>query len=161
MRRAMVVAVMMAALCVPATAAADDSSVYGAYVSRDADFAKLGKQLKRGLRAWKASHYESPGQALSAIQETHKVLGEVTSAIDAEQPSSDDGKRGKAAALASVKALDRSVILLSRGIKARTAGHRARAAAFARKSDRQLARSIKAEKTARRAFRAAGVQVKP
>src|SRR6476661_8630974 len=108
----------MIALCVPATAMADDSSVYRAYVSRDSDFSRLGKELKRGIRTWKASHYKSDGQALSAIQKTHRVLGDVTDAIEAEQPSSDNGKKGKAAALVSVKSLDRSLILLGRGIKA-------------------------------------------
>jgi hypothetical protein len=160
MRRAMIVAVMVAALLVPVTAMADDSSVYGAYVSRDSDFTKLGKQLRQGLRAWKASHYKSPDQALNTIQETDKVLGEVTDAISAEQPSSDNGKRGKAAALVSVKALDGSVLALARGIKARTAGHRKRATRFANKADSLLVRSTKAEKVARRAFKAAGVQIK-
>ena len=40
------------------TATADDISVYGAYVSRDADFAKLGKQVWRGLKIWNRSGWD-------------------------------------------------------------------------------------------------------
>ena len=48
MRVGIVAAVVTAAFGIASpAAAADDNSVYRAYVSRDADFVKLGKHVKR------------------------------------------------------------------------------------------------------------------
>jgi hypothetical protein len=161
MRRVTVVAVLAAALCVPATAAADDSSVYGAYVSRDADFTKLGKQVRRGLRTWRQSDFNRAKPALKALAATAKTCDELSSAIDAEQSSSDHGTRAKAAALASINYLGRSTITAAQGVRAGTHGHTARANRLLGKATRQLKTSGAKEKVARREFKAAGVEIKP
>jgi hypothetical protein len=142
-------------------ASADDNSVYGAYVSRDSDFTRLGKQLKKDIKAWVRSGRKDSQAALSTISETKQVIGDVAGAIKAEQPSSDNGKRGKAKALASVRHLGGSLTALARGIRERTAGHVAAARRLARKTDRLVSRSLKEERQARKAFKAAGVQIKP
>jgi hypothetical protein len=84
----------------------------------------------------------------------------VARAIKAEDSSSDDGKRGKAAAIASVRDLSRSLKALGGGIRARTAGRIAAAKRLAKRADRLLSRSLKEQKAARKAFKAAGVQIK-
>jgi hypothetical protein len=158
---AMVGLLAMALMLVPAgVAAADDSSVYGAYVSRDADFSRLGKQLRRDIRAWVRSGRKEPAAALQTIRESRTALADVARAIKAEDSSSDDGKRGKAAAIASVRDLSRSLKVLGGGIRARTAGRIAAAKRLAKRADRLLSRSLKEQKAARKAFRAAGVQIK-
>jgi hypothetical protein len=160
MRRMIVVTVMLLALLVPAAAQADDNSVYGAYVSRDADFSRLGKQLKKDIKAWVDSGRKRPAAALATIRQSRKAISEVSGAIKSEQASSDDGKRGKAKALASVHDLGASLKALAGGIRARTNGRVAAAKRLARRSDALLQRSLKEEKAARRAFKAAGVQIK-
>jgi hypothetical protein len=155
------VAVAIAFGAMAPIALADDSSVYGAYVSRDADFSRLGKQLKQDIKAWVRSGRKRPAAALKTIKESKVVIGDVLDAIKAEQPSSDNGKRGKTAALASTRDLGASLTALANGIRKRTAGHLAAARRAGRRADRLLTRSLKEEKAARKAFKAAGVQIKP
>ena len=162
MRRAFAVAVALAltfGIAAPA-ALADDNSVYGAYVSRDADFVKLGKQVRRGLKTWKQSGYKRPKPLLRALGKLAKACDQLTAVIKAEQASSDHGAKAKAAAIASVHWLGRSAVTTAKGVRAATHKHRGRARKFARQADRYLDRSLKREKEARREFKAAGVQIK-
>ena len=142
-------------------AAADDNSVYRAYVSRDADFVKLGKHVRRGMRIWYRSGWKRSKPALRALARTVKACDELIPAIDAEQPSSDHGARGKSAAIASVRFLGKSAATAGKGVRAGTAGHRARAKRLLARADRQLRQAGAEEKVARREFKAAGVQIKP
>ena len=163
MRGAIALAVTLAitlGLMAPA-ALADDNSVYGAYVSRDADFAKLGKQVRRGLRTWNRSGRKKSKPALRALRKTVKACDELIAAIKAEQPSSEHGKKGKAAAIASVAFIRKSAVTAAKAVRAGTRGHNAKANKLFRQADRQLKRAGDKEKTARREFKAAGVQVKP
>jgi hypothetical protein len=124
-----VLTAIAAALCLWApVASADDSSVYGAWVSRDGDFAKLGRQYRKDAKLWVSSGHARQGPVLKVLARSRKLCATVNQAIGAESPSSADGKRGKAAAVAS---------------------------------DNFLARAGRAEKRARKAFKAAGVQIKP
>lgn len=155
------VVVALAALLVPAgTAMADDNSVYGAYVSRDADFASLGKQVRAGLRTWKRSHYRRPARALRALRKTTRLIGDVSAAVKAEEPSSEPGRRGKAAALASMRYFRGSLTTLSASIRATTNRHPKRGLRLARKGERLSKRADRATRRARGAFREAGVQIK-
>lgn len=161
MRRTLLVLVALAALLVPAgTAAADDQSVYGAYVARDADFAKLGKQVRAGLRVWKRSHYRRPARALRALRKTNRLIGEVSRAIEAQEPSSDPGRQGKAAALASMRYFRGSLTALSASIRATTNRHPKRGLRPAHRGERLSKRADRATRRARSAFREAGVQIK-
>jgi hypothetical protein len=148
-------------LLVPATSSASDQSVYDAYVSRDADFAKLGKQFRHDVKRWRTSGYKRRQPVLKDIPKIRKLIRTVSRAIKAEATSSANGKRAKAAALASLRYLDGSLASVATGIRALASGHRERARRSAHKADRLTSRSLKAEKSARKYFRAAGVQIKP
>ena len=153
--------VLGALLLVPTgVALADDNSVYGAYVSRDADFAKLGKQVRRGVKTWKQSGYKRPKPLLRALGKLAKACDQLTTVIKAEQASSDHGAKAKAAAIASVHWLGKSAVTTAKGVRAATHKHKGRARKLARQADRYLDRSLKKEKEARREFKAAGVQIK-
>ena len=158
----LLLASLAAALCLlaPAAASASDQSVYDAYVSRDKDFAVLGGDLGRGLRRWERSGHKRQHWALKALQRGHQLIAELAAAVDAEEPSSSKGKRGKDFALATLRYMDRSFTFLARGVRARTAGHRAVAKRAMAKWRRFDAAAAKAEKRARKWFKAAGVHIK-
>jgi hypothetical protein len=163
MRRLITAVLAAAVLLVPAAgvARADDNSVYGAYVSRDADFTKLGKQVRSGLRSWSRSGLKRPKPALRALAATVQTCDELSSAIAKEQPSSSHGARGKKAALASVGFLKRFAATISKSVRAGTAGHRAKARGLLKLADRLSAQASSKETVARREFKAAGVKIKP
>jgi len=164
MRRALALAIVVAAslaLLAPAIATASDESVYDAYVSRDSDFARLGKQFKRDVKRWRDSGFKRRRAVLKDIPKIRKLISTVSRAIKAEPPSSDSGKHAKSAALASMKYLDGSLASVGKGIRALASGHRKRARRYSERAVRLQSRSLKAEKNARKYFRAAGVQIKP
>src|SRR3954467_15018054 len=123
---ALVVAAIAPGGLTPAGPAADNG-VYQAYVSRDADFTRLGKQLKKDIKAWVSSHRTKPGAALATIRETRGACADVITALKGEQPSSDNGTKARKLAIASVSDLRKSLSTLAAGIKARTAHHNAKA----------------------------------
>lgn len=156
---ALVLAATAVGVLAPA-ALADDNGVYGAYVSRDADFSRLGKQLKKDIKAWVASHHRKPAPALATIKDSRAACSDVIAAMKGEQPSSDNGTKARAHAVASVSDLRKSLGALAGGIRARTARHAAKAKRFAERANVLLKRSLKEEKRARSLFKAAGVAVK-
>jgi hypothetical protein len=154
--------VLVGLLLLPAgVAQADDNSVYGAYVSQDAAFRKLGKQFRRGLRTWKRSHYKNADPAVKALSGSIDKLREVDILLAAEEASTDHGRRAKAEALASVRLLRRATTALRKGIRELTARKPKAALRHARQSRRLLKKAAAAETRARREFRAAGIQVDP
>jgi hypothetical protein len=161
-RALLLLASAAAALClvVPAAASASDQSVYDAYVSRDRDFAHLGGDLGRGLRRWEHSGHKRQKAALNALGRGHKLIAELAAAVKAEEPSSAKGKRGKDYALATLRYMDRSFTYLARGIRARTAGHLEKAKRAMAKYRHFDTAAGKAEKRARKWFKAAGVHIK-
>ena len=162
MKALLPLAAVAAALCLLAPAAsASDKSVYRAYVSRDQDFAYLGGDLGRSLRRWERSGHRRQAPVLKVLRRGHKLIGELARVVKAEEPSSSNGTRGKKYALATLRYMDRSFTFLSKGIRARTAGHLAAAKRYMakwRSLDRQAGR---AEKRARKWFKAAGVRLEP
>jgi hypothetical protein len=142
-------------------ASASDQSVYDAYVSRDRDFAHLGSDLGRTLRRWERSGHKRQGPVLKVLRRGHKLIGELTAAVKPEAPSSENGKRGKKYALATLGYLDRSFSALAKGVRARTAGHRATARRYMAKSRRLDENAGTSEKRARKWFKKAGVKLQP
>ena len=74
--------------------------------------------------------------------------------------SSANGKRGKKNALASLTYLDRFFSALAKSVRARTAGHLKAAKGYMAKARSFDTRSGRAEKRARKYFKAAGVPIK-
>ena len=130
-------------------------------MSRDSDFSKIGKQLKKDIRAWVSSGRTKPAPALKTIRRSRALCGDVVRAMKAEPASSSNGTNAKKQAILSVKHLSGSLKALAGGIRARTAHHVAKAKRLAAKADALLKRSLKDQKRARRFFKAAGVQIKP
>jgi hypothetical protein len=150
----------LVATLVPAAASASDRSVYRAYVSRDSDFAHLGGDLGRALRRWNRSGHKRQAPVLKVLRRGHKLIGELAGVVRAEPPSSAKGKRDKKYALATLTFLDRSFTALGKGVRARTAGHLKAAKSYMAKASNLDDRAGRAEKRARKYFKAAGVPIK-
>jgi hypothetical protein len=163
MRRSALTAGVVAALAAGAfapPASASDQSVYDAYVSRDADFKRLGKQFVRAQRTFRRSGFRMSRPVLRAVGRTVKLLDALRPKIAAEQPSTDAGRRGRAAALASVRLFRKSLSHVRAGVAALKGGRRRAGARQFRRANRIADGSAKAERRARKAFRQAGVTVK-
>jgi hypothetical protein len=143
-----------------APALADDNSVYQAYISRDADFSRAGKEVRRGVRIVEQSNGRRTGPLQRALRKTRNLCTELIEVVEAEESSSDAGRRAKEAAIESIRLLRQSTVALSRGVTAAKRGQRRRAARLARQAERLADRSIAATRRARRAFREAGVDLK-
>jgi hypothetical protein len=150
-----------AVLLVPASAGASDKSVYRAYVSRDSDFARLGSDLGHALKRWDRSGHKRQKPVLAVLRRGHNLIGELTATVKAEAPSSENGKRGKQYALATLTFLDRSFTALGKGVRARTAGRFKAAKGYMSKARGLDSRAGRAEKRARKYFKAAGVHLVP
>src|SRR3954468_3020849 len=83
-----IVAAVAATLFAPAMASASDQSVYDAYVSRDSDFAKLGKQFRRDVKRWRDSGFKRRRAVLKDIPKIRKLIKTVSRAVKAETTSS-------------------------------------------------------------------------
>lgn len=161
LRRILVIAAALAAVAVAAPVAlADDDSVYRAWTAHDDEFAQLGKDLRRQIGAWEDSHYRKGSKAIKTIDRTRATLAQVTSDVNAQQPSSDHGADGKKLALKSNAVFDASLAKMRKAIKLGMAGKLAKMRRARSEAEDLAARAIRYEKRARAAFKAAGVAVK-
>jgi hypothetical protein len=156
MRRTALATLLLTAL-LAAPAAADDRSVYTAWVSHDKEFTQLGKEFRRGQRVFRRSHGQRPQAALKAAKKTINLLDQVIPAMKAEQPSSDAGRRAKAHALASTRLFRASLVHAEKWLRAYAHGHPARGARERRQANRLVRRANRAVRAARKAFREAGI----
>ena len=91
-------------LALPAAPAmATDATVEAAWDGDDAQFTKLGKQFRKGLKTWRKSDYRRPCSALKAHRRARKLLKGTISRVKAQPPSTATGGRAKTLALASMR----------------------------------------------------------
>lgn len=159
MRRVAITALVLAGLLAP-PAAASDQSVYDAWVSRDADFSRHGKRLARQLDAADRSQYRRIRPAVRTLGKMIRTVNELQPVIRAEKPGSEAGKRGKARAIKSNRALRSSFRQARRWLRVRATGD-PRADRILARANRLARRAGRLTKSARKAFRQAGVTVKP
>lgn len=141
---------------VPAPAAADDTSVRRAVCANDAEFRSLGARTNRAHRRWVRRGYRRPGHLLRLLADARTLLAETRTGVEAEQPSSEDGARGKTLYLASFTRFD-SALRTERLAVRRTTRNRRWAAGTYRRVRIHVARSLELERRARAIFRALGV----
>jgi hypothetical protein len=145
------------ATCAAAPAAvADDQGVYDAWVSRDAGFAKAGKAFTQAMRP---THVRAAAAA-RALRKALRLSKAVTTAVNAQAPSSDAGTGAKAAVLDSMNLFRLSLVHKLRGVKALAHRHPRAADREFKRAVRLTKRSMQAQNTARQAFAQAGVQIK-
>ena len=153
---------LVALMLLPSVAQADDASVYGAYVSRDAEFGQLGKEFRSRWAAFTRSHSTRNGRRVRAtVKKTRTAIAELSGAVAAQPSSSDNGKRAKAYALKALKWFDSSQAAVASAVRSRLAGQLHDEAVWLRRSDARFDASADNEHLARRYFKRAGVQIKP
>jgi hypothetical protein len=156
-RRCALLVLALAAVALPsaAPAAADDASLRAAADSRDAQAARLGKQIRRAYRAWKASGFRSRRLAHRIIRINRRaraMFEAVEAAVRAEQPSTPRGERYKRLVQASNRQGDAALRWDSRAVR-RFLRERLRAAEQAwRRAELHANRSLRLARRARRLF---------
>jgi hypothetical protein len=157
-RAAVVVGVVASMLVLPGPARADDRSLREAGRSRDAQFAKLGRETRRAFARWTRSGYGRP-QARRLVHLQRRARSEldiVVAAVTGEQPSSAGGETYKRKLLLSLDAMDAALRWDIRGVRARTNGRVGRASRAFRRADRLYARARRLEDEAVKAIEGAG-----
>jgi hypothetical protein len=160
--RLTILLLLVAMMLVPAAAQADDTSVYGAYVSRDAEFAQLGKEYRSREAAWQRSaSARNARRLLSTVKKTRTLIAELSGAVKAQQSSSDNGKRAKAYALRSLGWFDSAEAAVASAVRAGRARRWHDERVWGRRSNARMDAAADNETLARRYFKRAGVQIKP
>ena len=72
-RRSAVGAIAAGALLVPASASADDQSIFNLWHQTRPTFQHLRRDFERGERRWENSSYRKPGKALAAARKTSRL----------------------------------------------------------------------------------------
>jgi hypothetical protein len=159
-RRLAVLTTITAALALPATAAADDNSLYAAFHGRDAAIQQAGAQYKKAAR--RSARHKLRSRAANraviaadvAINQTLEALGPE---VAAQQPSSDAGAKAKSCALKDLLAWDTANKWEIRGLRAANKRHWGRAARFLRRATRAIRRQDRYGVCQRKQFAAAGI----
>jgi hypothetical protein len=101
-RRAAVGLALGAALAVPATASADDQSVYNTFHRTHPRFKELKRDFERGERHWENSQYTDPGPAYSACKKTSGLVHIVNKRMSSKKTSSTTGEKARNRAISGL-----------------------------------------------------------
>lgn len=93
----------MFALALPASAAADDQSVYNSFHFSHPRFKELRRDFERGEQHWESSGYQEPGDAYRACRRTASLSRKVRDKMQAKQTSSDAGSDARQQAVLGLK----------------------------------------------------------
>jgi hypothetical protein len=159
-RAALILFAIVALLVAAPAAVADDQGIYDAWIAHDSEFAQLSKDFDKGMRSWEKSGYKKPGKAYAAIDKTRKLLAQTNAEMKAQQSSSAKGAEAGNLALKSNSEFDAALAKVRKAVKYATAGSDGKASAAFEDADALFTRSLKYEKRARKAFKAAGVAIK-
>jgi hypothetical protein len=154
-------AVAAGVLAAPAQALADDQSVYDAWVRDDPHYAKLGRDYRQGEKSWERSGFQKAGAALTAVRKTSALIHHTKVLMSHETPSTDKGKQAGALAFRSLDLFRASILNRGRALRAFLRFDGFDYIRLIRKARGQLTRSGKKESQARKAFKSAGVTIKP
>jgi hypothetical protein len=97
-RRTAVCLALAGALLYPATAAADDQSIYNAWHTAHPRFKKLREDFRKGERHWENSGYSDPNGAYTACRRTVTLAKKVTARMAKKTTSSSLGDQARSEA---------------------------------------------------------------
>jgi hypothetical protein len=151
---------LVAAVAVPATAAADDQAVWHAYAhSQSTD--RLVKAADKFSDAFDAVDEKATrrrlARALKASRRLAKAAAANRKAMKAEDASSDDGARGKKLLVKAVSEVRAGALLAARGVRAAQHGHTKRANRLFKRASRALKRAARDQKRGEKAMVDAGI----
>ena len=154
----MLVAVTVVAGVAP-VAQADDNSVYQAWGSQDAEIERWGEKIRATERS-RLSRRKKAARVIRLLDELRETVAEVTTAVKAEQPSSEKGTEAKSLALKTNARFDGGIVNTRKALRLFLDGASAgKVDRYLRRGDALFDEAVAYEKRARRAFKEAGVQV--
>src|SRR2546423_6415191 len=90
-----IAAAVAIAILAPATAAADDQSVYGLWHTTHPRFVKLRRDFEKAERHWENSSYKDPEPAYKAARKTEALARKISSRLKADTTSSTTGEKAR------------------------------------------------------------------
>ncbi|HKP91849.1 MAG TPA: hypothetical protein VJT75_17915 [Thermoleophilaceae bacterium] len=149
------------ALIVPATAGADDQSVYNSFHFSHPRFQKLRQDFERGEQRWEDSGYQEPGDAYRACRRTASLSRKVRDKMQAKEVSSATGTKARASAVLGLKYRKRWADSERRAIEEFMAFDGEAYIRLHRNAREHIARAQKYEAEAQKLFKQAGVDTSP
>jgi hypothetical protein len=153
-----VLVALVAAALLPAGAAADDAGLVAAYRSHSDELQAAGQAY---VRAAKRARRNPTRRRIKAVIATdrrlNRILAAIGSELDAQEPSSDNGRRAKAAALEEIGGFIAANRLEMRSLRAVLADRIGAARRLIRMANRRARAAFRSGREARQAFRDAGL----
>jgi hypothetical protein len=149
------------ALALPATAAADDQSVYNSFHFSHPRFQKLRDDYERGEQHWENSGYEDSDDAKRACRRTADLSRKVRAKMQAKHVSSDVGSEARQRAVLGLKYRKRWADAERRAIDALMDFDGNEHIRLRRKAREYIARAQDYEAEAQKLFKRAGVKTNP
>jgi hypothetical protein len=149
------------ALALPASASADDQSVYNTFHFSHPRFQKLRHDFDEGERHWENSGYQDPGDAYRACRRTASLAQKVVAKMQAKHTSSTVGSKARGRAVTGIKYrkrwADAERLAIESFMNFDGAGYIRRH----RKAKEYIARAQDNEAEAQKLFKQAGVKTNP
>jgi len=149
------------ALTLPATAAADDQSIYNSFHFSHPRFQKLRQDFERGERRWENSGYQEPGDAYRACRRTASLSKKVRDKMQAKEPSSETGSEAREHAVLGLKYRKRWADAERRAIENFMDFDGAEYIRLHRNAKEHIKRAQEYEAEAQKLFKQAGVDTSP
>ena len=160
-RRCAIGLVAAFALALPASAAADDQSIYNSFHSSHPRFQELRRDFERGRQRWEDSQFQEPGDAYRACRRTASLSRKVRDKMQAKTPSSEVGSEARRHAVLGLKYRKRWADAERRAIEAFMDFDGAEHIELRRKARKHIARAQEYEAEAQKLFKQAGVDTSP
>jgi hypothetical protein len=149
------------ALALPASASADDQSVYNSFHFSHPRFQKLRDDFEKGEQHWENSGYQEPGDAYRACRRTASLSRKVRDKMQAKQTSSDVGSEARRRAVLGLKYRKRWADAERHAIEAFMDFDGEGYIRLHRKARDHIARAQDYEAEAQKLFKQAGVKTNP
>ena len=145
------------AILAPASAAADDQSVYDLWHTTHPRFVKLRRDFEKAERHWENSSYRDPGPAYKAARKTEALARKISSRLKADTTSSTTGTKARSEALRGLNHRRKWAEAERRAIEAFMRFDGDGYLRFHDNAKTYIRRAQKYEKEAKKLFRQAGV----
>jgi hypothetical protein len=143
----------------PATAKADDASLFRAYQSRGNQMDRALDEYTKASRRFQRSHGPAVGRARAVIRSNGKIiaiLDKIVPDVKAEEPSSDLGRKAKPLALKGLRAWRWANVYERRALRAYIHGHGVKEDRLYERARRSIDRSVRYLGRADATFKKAG-----
>jgi hypothetical protein len=160
MRRAAVLAALLAVALPVAPAAADDAAVFAAYTSHVKELKRAGKAYLRAARAVRRTHWgrRAARKIVSSDRLINRALTRILRDARKAQPSTDNGTEARRCMLGHYSFWRKANLIEMDAARAGVKRHWMRLDRLYEKSDRTLAKAAPFLRCEKKAFAAAGVQ---